>query len=80
MSAEQITEKQVYLFEEGNASMVKLLGGKGGNLAEMTALGLPIPPGFTITTDACKSYYKQGGNCPVNCSPRSEGQFPPWKK
>ncbi|WP_174479833.1 pyruvate, phosphate dikinase [Paenibacillus borealis] len=61
MSAEQITEKQVYLFEEGNASMVKLLGGKGGNLAEMTALGLPIPPGFTITTDACKSYYKQGG-------------------
>ncbi len=58
MSAEQITEKQVYLFEEGNASMVKLLGGKGGNLAEMTALGLPIPPGFTITTDACKSYYK----------------------
>ncbi|WP_410514576.1 pyruvate, phosphate dikinase [Paenibacillus sp. BR2-3] len=62
MSAELIKEKQVYLFEEGNASMVKLLGGKGGNLAEMTALGLPIPPGFTITTDACKNYYKQGGS------------------
>ncbi|WP_340004384.1 PEP/pyruvate-binding domain-containing protein [Paenibacillus sp. FSL K6-0276] len=61
MSAEQITEKQVYLFEEGNASMVKLLGGKGGNLAEMTALGLPIPPGFTIAPFACKSYYKQRG-------------------
>ncbi|MEK5448541.1 pyruvate, phosphate dikinase [Paenibacillus sp. FSL R7-0331] len=64
MSAEHITKKQVYLFEEGNASMVKLLGGKGANLAEMTALDLPIPPGFTITTDACRSYYKQGGQLP----------------
>lgn len=52
--------KWVYLFKEGNADMRNLLGGKGANLAEMTNLGLPIPQGFTITTEACTDYYTQG--------------------
>jgi pyruvate,orthophosphate dikinase len=52
--------KYVYLFNEGNASMKNLLGGKGANLAEMTTLGLPVPRGFTITTEACTKYYEDG--------------------
>lgn len=52
--------KYVYLFSEGNASMRELLGGKGANLAEMTALGLPVPRGFTVTTEACTRYYNDG--------------------
>ena len=52
--------KWVYLFSEGNASMKNLLGGKGANLAEMTNLGLPVPQGFTITTEACTQYYEDG--------------------
>jgi len=52
--------KWVYLFKEGNAGMKNLLGGKGSNLAEMTNLGLPIPQGFTVTTEACTDYYKNG--------------------
>ncbi len=52
--------KYVYDFEEGEAGMKKLLGGKGSNLAEMTRLGLPVPPGFTITTEACNYYYREG--------------------
>ena len=48
--------KQIYAFAEGNMEMRALLGGKGANLAEMTNLGLPVPPGFTITTAACHSY------------------------
>ena len=52
--------KWVYLFKEGNASMKNLLGGKGANLAEMTNLGLPVPQGFTITTEACTQYYEDG--------------------
>ncbi|MDD6212821.1 MAG: pyruvate, phosphate dikinase [Clostridiales bacterium] len=52
--------KWVYLFKEGNASMRNLLGGKGANLAEMTNLGMPIPQGFTVTTEACTDYYTQG--------------------
>ena len=52
--------KYVYAFKEGNASMRNLLGGKGANLAEMTVLGLPIPQGFTVTTEACIEYYNQG--------------------
>ena len=52
--------KYVYLFKEGNASMKNLLGGKGANLAEMTGLGLPVPRGFTITTEACTRYYADG--------------------
>jgi pyruvate,orthophosphate dikinase len=52
--------KYVYLFSEGNASMRNLLGGKGANLAEMTGLGLPVPRGFTVTTEACTRYYNDG--------------------
>ena len=52
--------KFVYLFKEGNASMRNLLGGKGANLAEMTKLGLPVPQGFTVTTEACTQYYEDG--------------------
>jgi len=52
--------KYVYDFDEGDASMKKLLGGKGSNLAEMTRLGLPVPPGFTITTEACNYYSREG--------------------
>ena len=52
--------KYVYLFSEGNKDMRNLLGGKGANLAEMTKLGLPVPQGFTITTEACTRYYEDG--------------------
>ena len=55
-----MSEKYVYLFSEGNANMRELLGGKGANLAEMTNLGLPVPQGFTITTEACTKYYEDG--------------------
>lgn len=55
-----MSNKYVYLFREGNASMRELLGGKGANLAEMTNLGLPIPQGFTVTTEACTKYYNDG--------------------
>ena len=55
-----MANKWVYLFTEGNATMRNLLGGKGANLAEMTALGLPVPQGFTITTEACTQYYEDG--------------------
>ena len=53
-------KKYVYLFSEGNAQMRELLGGKGANLAEMTGLGLPVPPGFTVTTEACTQYSEDG--------------------
>ncbi len=53
-------KKYVYLFSEGNAGMRELLGGKGANLAEMTNIGLPVPQGFTITTEACTQYYEDG--------------------
>ncbi|MFR7472952.1 MAG: PEP/pyruvate-binding domain-containing protein, partial [Ruminococcus sp.] len=53
-------KKFVYLFNEGNAQMRELLGGKGANLAEMTNIGLPVPQGFTITTEACTQYYEDG--------------------
>ena len=52
--------KYVYMFSEGNAGMRNLLGGKGANLAEMTSLGLPVPRGFTVTTEACTRYYEDG--------------------
>ena len=55
-----MSQKYVYLFKEGNAKMRELLGGKGANLAEMTSLGLPIPQGFTVTTEACTRYYEDG--------------------
>ena len=52
--------KYVYLFSEGNGNMRELLGGKGANLAEMTNLGMPVPQGFTISTEACTRYYEDG--------------------
>ena len=55
-----MSKKYVYLFSEGDASMRNLLGGKGANLAEMTKLGLPVPQGFTISTEACTKYYEDG--------------------
>jgi len=51
---------------DGNASQKELLGGKGANLAEMTSIGLPVPPGFTITTDVCQLYYKTGRRLPAD--------------
>jgi len=60
-----MSNKRVYLFREGNATMRDLLGGKGANLAEMTNIGLPVPPGFTITTEVCTEYYEQGKRLPV---------------
>ena len=56
-----MAKKYCYLFSEGNANMRELLGGKGANLAEMTNIGLPVPQGFTITTEACTQYYEDGG-------------------
>src|SRR5438876_11106987 len=53
------TKKWVYLFEEGNKDMRDLLGGKGAGVAEMTRAGLPVPPGFTITTECCNAFYKK---------------------
>ncbi len=56
--------KRVWLFQDGNAKMRDELGGKGANLAEMTNIGLPVPPGFTVTTDTCNEYTKNGGHFP----------------
>ncbi|NLT97708.1 MAG: hypothetical protein GXW96_06105, partial [Christensenellaceae bacterium] len=53
-----MSKKYVYHFSEGNASLRNLLGGKGANLAEMTSLGLPVPQGFTVPTEACTRYYE----------------------
>ncbi len=58
--AKKCNKKYVYMFSEGDASMRNLLGGKGANLAEMTKLGLPVPQGFTVTTEACNKYYEDG--------------------
>ncbi len=55
-----MAHKYCYLFSEGNATMRELLGGKGANLAEMTNIGLPVPQGFTISTEACTKYYEDG--------------------
>ena len=55
-----MSKKYVYMFSEADASMKNLLGGKGANLAEMTKLGLPIPQGFTVSTEACINYYDNG--------------------
>ena len=55
-----MSKKFVYLFTEGGGDMKELLGGKGANLAEMTNLGMPVPQGFTITTEACIQYYEDG--------------------
>ena len=55
-----MSKKYVYLFAEGNGKMKELLGGKGANLAEMTNLGMPVPRGFTVSTEACTQYYEDG--------------------
>ncbi|MCU0315337.1 MAG: pyruvate, phosphate dikinase [Fimbriimonadaceae bacterium] len=60
-----MSTKRVYLFREGNATMRDLLGGKGANLCEMTNIGLPVPPGFTITTEVCTEYYTSGRQLPT---------------
>ena len=60
-----MSKKWVYLFTEGNATMRDLLGGKGAGLGEMTRTGVPVPPGFTITTEVCVHYYKNGRKPPV---------------
>ncbi len=65
MTVEPAVKKWVYLFEEGDATMRDTLGGKGAGLSEMTNAGLPVPPGFTISTDACNAYYSAGKNFPV---------------
>src|SRR5438270_6891585 len=62
--AQLATHQWVYLFTEGNAGMRDLLGGKGAGVAEMTRAGLPTPPGFTITTEACIAYYDAGRQFP----------------
>jgi pyruvate,orthophosphate dikinase len=59
-----MAKKWVYLFREGDASMRDLLGGKGAGVAEMTRTGVPVPPGFTITTEACNAYYETGKQFP----------------
>lgn len=63
-SAEQAPTKWVYLFSEGSKDMRDLLGGKGAGVAEMTRAGMPVPPGFTITTEACQAYYANGRQFP----------------
>ncbi len=67
-----MAKKSVYFFgngkAEGNAGMKNLLGGKGANLAEMTNLGIPVPAGFTITTEVCDQYYKSGRKLPAGLS------------
>src|SRR5436190_1409562 len=63
-AVKQSPRKWVYLFSEGNAKMRDLLGGKGAGVAEMTNAGLPVPPGFTITTEACNAYYDAGKQFP----------------
>ena len=60
MEERSTMKKYVYMFPEGNGKMRELLGGKGANLAEMTGLGMPVPQGFTITTEACTRYYEDG--------------------
>ena len=72
--------KWVYMFTEGNANMRNLLGGKGANLAEMTNLGLPVPQGFTITTEACTQYYEDGRQINDEIMLRSWKQSPKWKE
>jgi len=64
-----VADRPIYRFDEGSAQMRELLGGKGANLAEMVALGLPVPPGFTITTTVCKRYYQLGEKLPPDLMP-----------
>src|SRR6185437_10403466 len=76
--------KWVYTFGNGsaeaNASMKNLLGGKGANLAEMSNLGLPVPPGFTISTEVCTYYYAQGETYPADLRPQSKRRSREWAR
>ena len=73
-------KKWVYLFTEGNANMRELLGGKGANLAEMTNIGLPVPQGFTITTEACTQYYEDDARSMKRSRVRSTSTLLRWKR
>src|SRR5438309_11712615 len=64
MARTAVTTKWVYLFREGSGDQKDLLGGKGAGVAEMTRAGMPVPPGFTITTEACRQYYADGRKFP----------------
>lgn len=70
-----MSKKYVYLFDEGNSEMRGLLGGKGANLAEMTNIGLPVPPGLTITTEACNEYYLQNEQMPEGLEKEIDEKF-----
>src|SRR3989442_15686542 len=61
----QAAPRYIYRFQEGNAQMRDLLGGKGANLCEMASLGLPVPPGFVITTETCREFYNSGHAVPA---------------
>lgn len=75
-----MAKKYVYSFEEGNAGMKEILGGKGANLGEMTNLGIPVPPGFTITTEACAEYYDRGKRYPPGLDKQVEKKLQDLEK
>ena len=75
-----MSKKYCYLFTEGNAKMRELLGGKGANLAEMTNIGLPVPQGFTITTEACTSIMKMAARSTTPSWPRSWNTLRRWSR
>ena len=76
MSSTQVRVKRVYDFAEGSRDMRDLLGGKGADVAEMTRLGLPVPPGFTITTEACVHYCDGGHAFPAGSTTRHPSTSP----
>ena len=75
-----MSHKYVYLFSEGNGSMRELLGGKGANLAEMTVLGMPVPQGFTVSTEACTRYYEDGKKIAPEIEEEIYANLPRWKR
>jgi pyruvate, orthophosphate dikinase len=77
-----VTTPVAYVFDFGEADRndKSLLGGKGAGLAEMTDLGLPVPPGFTITTEACRAMMRDGDPFPTACGTRSTRLWPAWKR
>ena len=72
--------KWVYLFREGAESMRNSLGGKGAGSAEMTRAGIPVPPGFTITTEACLAYFETGQEFPPGLQPQLIARSPTWRR
>ena len=71
--------RYVYAFDDDSSGGRELLGGKGVGLAEMTQLGVPVPAGFTITTDACRAYRAAGSSCRTGSRPRSRSTSPGWR-